>query len=157
MILIRVGLRNLRVRRKVSKVSKVLCFFIRLLIVNFRLIVFSAFDVYRRGGEIFSSQRDLECALLLNWSLLNKELRDIYTNSRGAIRVAAQVTTRRTIGYSKYKLIMNLYDITSYISYGFKTVKDLRRLRDLRRLKGFTNQGTVPIGRNLFVLRGFLL
>ena len=88
---------------------------------------------------------------------MNKELRDIYTNSRGAIRVAAQVTTRRTIGYSKYKLIMNLYDITSYISYGFKTVKDLRRLRDLRRLKGFTNQGTVPIGRNLFVLRGFLL
>ena len=65
MILICVGLRNLRVRRKVSKVSKVLCFFIRLLFVDFRLILFSALDVCRKG-EIFSSQRDLECALLLN-------------------------------------------------------------------------------------------
>ena len=42
MILIRVGLRNLRVRRKVSKVSKVLCFFVRILIMISRLIVFLA-------------------------------------------------------------------------------------------------------------------
>jgi hypothetical protein len=66
MILIRVGLRNLRVRRKVSKVSKVLCFFCKNINYDFQTYsLSSALDVCRRG-EIFSSQRDLECALLLN-------------------------------------------------------------------------------------------
>ena len=61
-ILIRVGLRNLRVRRKVSKVLKVLCFFIRLFSDLDSLALLMCIE----GGEIFSSQRGLECALLLN-------------------------------------------------------------------------------------------
>jgi hypothetical protein len=54
---------------------------------------------------------------------------DIYTVLKRCYMGSCPVTTLKTIGYSKYKLIMDLCVVTGYISYGFKTVKDLRRLK----------------------------
>ena len=51
--------------------------------------------------------------------LLNENKGDIYTVSKRCYTGSCPVTTLKTIGYSKYKLSMDLSDIKGYMSYEF--------------------------------------
>ena len=59
----------------------------------------------------------------------------IYTVLKRCYTGSCPVTTLKTIGYSKYKLNMNLSDVKSYLGYesydGYKYMKviDIRRLK----------------------------
>ena len=60
---------------------------------------------------------------------------DIYTVLKRCYTGSCPVTTLKTIGYSKYKLSMNLSDVKGYISYEFYDGYKYMKVIDIRQLK----------------------